>query len=98
MIERQQILQIIRNHLKDLRNKYGVVRIGIFGSVSRNEATSHSDIDIAVELESNFKTLHNYLELERYLSQLLGAPVDLGIEGTLKPEVRERVHADMIYA
>ena len=97
MMQRDQILTTLRAHREELQEKYGVLKIILFGSVARNEATDHSDIDIAVELSSDGKTLHNYLELERYLSELLDAQVDLGFEDTIKPGIRETIESEMIY-
>ncbi|WP_459947390.1 nucleotidyltransferase family protein [Desulfocastanea catecholica] len=50
-----------------------------------------------VELEDEKKTLRNFFSLKRYLEKSLGKKVDLGIESTLKPVVKEAVQKDVIY-
>ena len=97
MMNRERILSILRTHREELRNQFGVLEIAVFGSAVRDDMSAASDIDIAVELSREGKTLHNYLELERYLSRILEVPVDLGIKDTLKPEVRKAVESEMIY-
>lgn len=56
-----------------------------------------SDIDIAIEMLPEKKNLHNFLELRRFLEKSLGAPVDLGIESTLKPAVKNLIKNEIIY-
>ncbi len=46
----QDILQTLRQHQPELRRKYPVARLGVFGSYARGEANENSDIDIAVEI------------------------------------------------
>lgn len=96
-LTREHILSILREHKSELRDKFGVLRLGVFGSYSTEQAAPDSDVDIAVELTSDAKRLHNFLELERYLTKLLGVPVDLGIEHTIHPAMKEAVQREMIY-
>ncbi|GAB6194186.1 hypothetical protein JCM39068_39380 [Desulfocastanea catecholica] len=70
---------------------------GYFGSYARQAACDSSDIDLMVELEDEKKTLRNFFSLKRYLEKSLGKKVDLGIESTLKPVVKEAVQKDVIY-
>ena len=46
----------IRQNLLVIRERYGVARIGIFGSVARNEETPASDIDVLVEFREGEET------------------------------------------
>jgi predicted nucleotidyltransferase len=71
--------------------------IGLFGSYVRSEVREDSDIDIAVELRPEHKSLRNFFGLRRYLEQELGRPVDLGIESTLKPQTRDEVAKEIIH-
>ena len=41
------ILEFLKSHKSELNNRFGVTKIGLFGSYARNEATDKSDIDIA---------------------------------------------------
>jgi predicted nucleotidyltransferase len=75
----------------------GVSRIGVFGSVARDEAKSDSDVDILVEFH-NVPDLWAFAGLKRRLEEIVGAKVDLCTPRSLKPRVRERVLRDARYA
>lgn len=95
---RNAILDFLKRHKAELHSLYGVEQIALFGSYARQTARPDSDIDIVVELADEKKTLTNFLGLKRYLEEHLGGHVDLGIESTLKPAVRETAQKDMIHA
>jgi len=73
-MQKEQVLQIIREHKQELAEKYHVKKVGIFGSVARNSAGPDSDIDIVVEMEPN---LLLQAELQAALESLLMRKVDL---------------------
>ena len=85
-----QILGILREAAPDLMAKYGVTRIGIFGSVARNQGTAESDVDIVYEMQKPnlFTVVHLKAELER----ILQLPVDLVRMGKrLPPLMKKRI-------
>jgi predicted nucleotidyltransferase len=94
---KDEILEYLRQHRQELKEEYGVVKIGLFGSVARGEETDQSDVDIAVEMKSEYKTLRNFMGLKYRLEEAFDRPVDLGIESTIKPAVRDQVLKEMIY-
>ena len=68
-----EIMEILKDHEKFLRERYGVKEIGIFGSYLRGEARKESDLDVLVEFKPEVKiSLLEFVELENYLSDLLG--------------------------
>ncbi len=73
-MQKEQILQIIREHKQELAEKYHVKKVGIFGSVARNSARPDSDIDIVVEMEPD---LLLQAELKVALETLLMRKVDV---------------------
>ena len=91
------IILFLQDHKEYLAQRFGVTSIGLFGSYSRAEAKTDSDIDIAVELRPDCKSLRNFFGLRRYLEQELGQTVDLGIESALKPQVREEIAKEIIH-
>ncbi len=91
------IITFLQAHKTELAQRFGVVSIGLFGSYARGEAREDSDIDIAIELASDRKSLSNFLSVRRYLEEQFGKSVDLGIESTLKPLVRELVAREIIH-
>ena len=67
----EHILQTLQEHLPELRDRYGVKSLGVFGSYVRGEARPRSDLDILVEFELT-PTLFRFLGLQEHLSTLLG--------------------------
>lgn len=94
---RNDIILFLQNHKEDLAQRFGVTSIGLFGSYARGEARDDSDIDIAIELLPEHKSLRNFFGLRRYLEQELGRPVDLGIESALKPLIRDEIVKEIIH-
>ena len=72
-------------------------KLGVFGSFIEGTTDQNSDVDIAIEMEENKKNIHNFLALKRYLEENLDREVDLGIESTLKPAIREKVKDHILY-
>jgi predicted nucleotidyltransferase len=96
-MSRDDILNCLGNLKKELEQQFGVVSIGLFGSTVRGEASEDSDIDIAIEMTPDMKSLHNFLAVKRRLENELGRRVDLGIEGTLKPLVKKDIQKEIIH-
>ena len=89
-------LSEIRYFLQDqkpyLYERYGVVEIGVFGSYVRDEQHSDSDIDILVDLgDKPSIDLLDLVNLERYLSELLGVKVDVAIKSSLRKRIGQRI-------
>ncbi len=74
----------------------GVIKIGLFGSYSRDEERLGSDIDLLVTLESS--SFDQYTDLLFFLDDLFGCKVDLVPEKHLKPQLRPYVLENVIYA
>jgi predicted nucleotidyltransferase len=74
----EEIKVILKQHKTELKEKYGVKEIGIFGSYVRGEQKKKSDIDILVEFYEDVEIgFLKFIELESYLSELVGRKVDL---------------------
>lgn len=73
--EKEEILLVLKNISPVLMEKYGVTKIGIFGSVARDQACESSDVDIVYEMikPNGFTAVHLKEELEKKLNY----PVDL---------------------
>ena len=78
--------------------RFGVKKIGLFGSYVRNEERRGSDIDLLVEFERGKKTFDNYIELKLFLEDLFKCRVDLVIYGTVKPGLRPYLLGSVKYA
>ena len=92
-----RILNVIKTELPLLRDKFNVKSVGLFGSCARGEQTRKSDIDLLVEFESPIG-LFELVELEEYLSGILGAKVEIVTPDALKPLMKPSVLKEVIYA
>jgi uncharacterized protein len=92
-----ELVEYLEEKKAFLREKFGVTRIGIFGSFSRGGQNIKSDIDLVVEFEQSRKNIHTFLQLRRLLEMELARKVDLGLERSLKPIVREKIKGKVIY-
>jgi uncharacterized protein len=72
--------------LPELKEKYNVSYLGVFGSYIRGEQKPESDLDVLVEF-SKTPTLFKFINLENYLSDALGIKVDLVMKDALKPNL-----------
>lgn len=92
----KEIQSVLAHHKPDLRRRYGVREIAIFGSIARGEATSTSDVDLLVEFERPIGL--DFVALADYLEQILGTPVDLATRNSLKPSLRSIIERELVYA
>jgi uncharacterized protein len=93
---RQDILVSLKNLKREVAKEYSVKKIGLFGSVARNEQTPQSDIDLLVEFSKPVGFV-NFMRLENFLSEQLGERVDLVTPDSLKPVIRQDILSEVIY-
>lgn len=91
-----EILEILRMYKMQYAEKYGLRRIGVFGSVARGEQTRNSDVDICYEGEALSLLTLDYMQTE--LEKLLGCSVDLvRIRERMNVRLKERILREGIY-
>lgn len=78
-----------------LKEKYKVKSICIFGSYSRNEATSQSDVDILVDFESPLGL--EFVDLAEELEDLLGVKVDLVSKNGVKERYLKEIERELVH-
>ena len=79
-----------------MKSRFGVRKIGLFGSHARGEGSRGSDIDILVEFEE--PTFDRYMDLKFFLEELFGVEVDLVLVDTLKPRLKPYILKEVVYA
>ncbi len=90
----ESVIDILRARRKELY-AFGVSRLAVFGSLLSSNTGSHRDIDLLVRFEAGSKTFDNFMGLKLYLEELFpGERIDLVLEDTLKPAIRERILAE----
>ena len=87
--------RILRKHLPELRERYSVKTLGVFGSYVRGEQKKRSDLDVLVEFVET-PTLLEFVHLKRHLGDLVGIPVDLVLKKTLKPNIGRHILAEVV--
>jgi len=99
-MDREELIELLKANKKELE-KFGVQKIGIFGSFSREEADKSSDIDIVVEFKKGEGTFRNFGGLIEYLENLFNRPIDIltptGIETIRIREIKENIKREIIY-
>ncbi len=94
-LELARAKRVLRKYLPELRERYSVQSLGVFGSYVRGEQKKRSDLDLLVEFE-HAPSLFKYIELENHLSELVGIKVDLVMKKTLKPHIGRYILAEVV--
>ena len=98
-MQRDEVLRKLRENLPELRRRFAVRSLKVFGSVAQDEATETSDVDILVEFAPQARVgLFKFLELKTELEALLGTKVDLVTPDAIKRRMRERILGEAISA
>ena len=98
MLSQQEILRELSKNLNTWKEKYGVKRIGLFGSYSREEQKDTSDLDVLVEFDLSKLTFDNYMELKFTLEDRFRKPIDLVIIDDIKPALKPVILRSVKYA
>lgn len=98
LIKRDKVLKILADHGEELRQRFGVKSLALFGSLARNEATSTSDVDLLVEFDRPIGLFH-FFTVQHYLEDILKVDkVDLVMPDALHEELREDILKEAIHA
>ncbi len=89
-------LKILREHESEIKRRFGVKRIGIFGSHARGEEKEASDVDVLVEFTK--PSFDNFMDLAFFLEDLFGKEVDLVTTGGLSPYIAPFVEREVVWA
>ena len=92
---RAHVIQTLSEHLSELKTRFGIRELSLFGSVARNEAAQGSDVDLIADYGAA-PTFRQYTDALLYLEDLLGCKVDLITRGSLKIELIPAVERDFL--
>lgn len=95
-MKKKAVLKVLTEQFTEIRQRFGVRRLALFGSTARDEAKPGSDVDVLVEFEGKADS-SRYFGLLFYLEDKLGCPLDLLTDKVLRPELRPFVEKDAIY-
>ena len=82
--KKEQVLRTLIDTKESIYERFGVIDMAVFGSYVRDEQHKRSDIDIFVELKTEYKTFDNYMELKFFISKIIGGKVDLVLKESIK--------------
>ena len=99
MKTRDQILSFLSQNKKLLRDRFHIIRIGLFGSYARGEQNLNSDIDLLVEFEDNTQDLYDLkIQLKDFFKKNIGLEVDICREKYIKPRIKNSILKETVYA
>ena len=97
MISKAEVIGKLKSS-KPLLQSYGVIKIGLFGSVKRGEMSPNSDIDILIDFYSNQETFDNFMNTCNILEELFaGQKIDIVSEKGLSPFIGPHILKDVEY-
>ena len=95
-LRRDDILKALHDS-RPLLDSFGVGSLSLFGSFARDEGREDSDVDLLVEFNRPIG-LFEFVRLQRRLAELIGHPVDLVTPAALKPQLRDRILHEAVFA
>ena len=99
MKSRDQILVFLKQNKKLFRDRYHIIRIGLFGSYARGDQNVNSDVDLLVEFEENTQDLYDLkLQLKDFFQKSLGIEIDICREKYIKPRIKKSILKETVYA
>lgn len=98
MTKLNEISGFISSKKDEIKSRYKVKEIGIFGSYARNHQNEKSDLDILVDFYEGGETFDNYMDLKILLEDSLNLKVDLVVKNSLRDEIKSFILSEVIYA
>ena len=96
-MDKEEILNVLKNLKKELRDQYKIIELGLFGSFAKNEQKKDSDIDLLVDFEENADLL-DLIGASIFLEEKLNHKVDLVSKNAIREELRKNILEKVIYA
>jgi predicted nucleotidyltransferase len=97
-MKRHEVIEILSAHEEELRVRFAVKSLALFGSVARDEADKTSDVDLLVEFDRRIGLFH-LIGTAQYLEKVLGVgedQVDLVIRHAVIPELQEIIYGQAV--
>jgi predicted nucleotidyltransferase len=95
-LDLEKLKRALREHLPQLRARYRVKSLGLFGSYVRGEQRKRSDLDVLVDFEEA-PSLFELMDMEDELARLIGTKVDLVTRKTLRGRIGQRILQEVVY-
>ena len=92
----EQLIKILRQRMPELKERYNVTSLGLFGSYVRHQQTLRSDLDVLVEF-AEAPHIFEFMDLEKHLAKLLGVRVELVSRKALKGNIGQRILREVLH-
>jgi predicted nucleotidyltransferase len=92
---REEILGLLSENKSQLKNRFKVSRLALFGSYARGDQQPDSDVDILVDVDPSVGL--EFVLLAEQIEQLIGLPVELVSRRAIKPNHMKYIEPDLIY-
>lgn len=95
-MERDEIIKTLRGFVEINRDKYEIIRIGVFGSAARDNMNEQSDIDVVVELGK--PDLFYLVGIKQDLEEKFQKPVDIvRYRDRMNAFLKKRIDKEAVY-
>ena len=95
-MERNDVLRILMRFRDLKQDEFGIIRIGVFGSVARDEMTDISDVDVVVELDQ--PDLLTLVGIKQELEESLHRSVDVvRYRERMNAYLKRRIEREAVY-
>lgn len=95
-MQKDQAISLLKQFKNDFAEQFGIIRIGLFGSTARDDASHDSDIDIVVETKTPdmFAIVHAKDRLE----ELFHTHVDVvRYRKSMNPYLKRNIEQEAIF-
>lgn len=97
MYTQNQILNYLKEHKDEFKNKYAISELGLFGSYAHDQQSAESDIDLLYQMSTSENALNNYDAFHKELEEYFNCKVDLVSKKGLRPFFEKAILKDVIY-
>ena len=95
-MQRDEVLKVLKRFKEEAATEFGIVSLGVFGSVARNEADNESDVDVVVQ--SNKRGLYTLVHIKQRLESMLHTSVDvIRYRETMNPYLKKNIEDEAVY-
>lgn len=95
-MEKQVVIKRLSSSMGEIRQRFSVRALAIFGSIARDEAVDDSDVDVLVVFDGK-AGFDLFMDLKFYLEELLARKIDLVTDKALRPQVRRAIEQELIH-
>jgi len=96
LLSKDEIIDFLTHNKSYMKKEFGVVKIALFGSYSRDDQKISSDIDLLIECKSH--DFRKRMQLKRFLEEYFNKKVDVGYFDSVRFAIKRNIQEDLIYA